>query len=53
MTGETEECGRLILRESGTEPKVRIMLEAQSEQVCQKYVNEIVNVLSSRGHIDE
>ena len=50
---ETEECGRLILRESGTEPKVRIMLEAQSEQVCQKYVNEIVNVLSSRGHIDE
>ena len=50
---ETGECGRLILRESGTEPKVRIMLEAQSEQVCQKYVNEIVNVLSSRGHIDE
>ena len=50
---ETGECGRLILRESGTEPKVRIMLEAQSEQVCQKYVNEIVNVLSLRGHIDE
>ena len=50
---ETGECGRLILRESGTEPKVRIMLEAQSEQVCQKYVNEIVNALSSRGHIDE
>ena len=50
---ETGECGRLILRESGTEPKVRIMLEAQSEQVCQKYVNEIVNTLSLRGHIDE
>ena len=50
---ETGECGRLILRESGTEPKVRIMLEAQSEQVCQKYVNEIVSILSSRGHIDE
>ena len=43
--------GRVLVRESGTEPVVRIMVEAESEEVCRKYVDEIVGVIREKGHI--
>ena len=45
------ETGRVLVRESGTEPVVRIMVEAESEDVCRKYVDEIVGVIREKGHI--
>ena len=45
------ETGRVLVRESGTEPVVRIMVEAESEEVCRKYVDEIVGVIREKGHI--
>ena len=45
------ETGRVLVRESGTEPVVRIMVEAESEEICRKYVDEIVGVIREKGHI--
>lgn len=41
--------GRVILRESGTEPVVRIMVEAESENTCQKYCDFVAGVIKSEG----
>ncbi len=45
------ETGRVLVRESGTEPVVRIMVEAETEEICRKYVDEIVGVIREKGHI--
>ena len=39
--------GRIILRESGTEPVIRVMAEADSDELCRKYVREMVEVINS------
>ncbi|MCM1508319.1 MAG: phosphoglucosamine mutase [Ruminococcus flavefaciens] len=44
------DSGRILVRESGTEPLVRVMAEAGDEQTCQKYVNDIIAVLRDKGH---
>lgn len=43
--------GRILLRESGTEPVLRVMVEAESHELCEECVNLVVNVLESQGHI--
>ncbi len=43
------DSGRILLRASGTEPVVRVMVEAETEEICQAYVNEVVEVIKSRG----
>ncbi len=42
--------GRILVRESGTEPVLRVMVEAQSPEVCEKYVNQVIDVIKSKGH---
>lgn len=42
--------GRILVRESGTEPVVRVMAEAESEEICQKYVDMIIDVMKKNGH---
>lgn len=42
--------GRILVRESGTEPLVRVMVEAATEEICQQYVDEVVNVIIAKGH---
>lgn len=43
--------GRILVRESGTEPLVRVMVEAESDEVCRKYVNEVIEVIKTKGHL--
>ena len=50
---ELGEDGRLLLRESGTEPVIRVMVEAETEELCEKYVDRIVQVLHDKGHATE
>ncbi len=42
--------GRVLLRKSGTEPVVRIMLECETEEKCISYADLISNVIIERGH---
>lgn len=42
--------GRILVRESGTEPVVRVMVEAGSTQECEKYVDQLIEVIKSKGY---
>ena len=44
------ETGRILVRESGTEPLVRVMVEAENEEICRKYVDQVVAVIKANGH---
>ena len=48
---ELGDDGRILLRKSGTEPVVRIMVEATSDEICEEYIAKVVDILSRRGHI--
>lgn len=50
VSAELGESGRILVRESGTEPLVRVMVEAETEDVCRKYCDRVVNVLKKNGH---
>lgn len=43
--------GRILLRQSGTEPLVRVMVEASDMDTCEKYVEQVIGVMSEKGHI--
>jgi phosphoglucosamine mutase len=47
------DTGRTLLRESGTEPVIRVMVEADSEEVCEKYVDQIIAKIKEKGHVVE
>ena len=45
--------GRALLRQSGTEPVIRIMIESESDELCQKYADMIAAVIITKGHMAE
>ncbi len=47
---ELGDSGRILVRESGTEPVVRVMVEASSKDICQKYVDSVVSVIKEKGY---
>ncbi len=44
------DTGRILVRESGTEPVIRVMVEAASKAICQECVDQVVDVICSQGH---
>lgn len=45
--------GRILVRESGTEPVLRVMVEASSDELCLQYVDEVISVIRGQGLIIE
>ncbi len=52
IDSEIAPTGRILVRESGTEPKMRIMVEAKSREICKNAINSIVSLFKARGHVD-
>ncbi|MBR4109981.1 MAG: phosphoglucosamine mutase [Oscillospiraceae bacterium] len=44
------DTGRILVRESGTEPVIRVMVEAPSKDICQECVDRVVDVICAQGH---
>lgn len=45
------EDGRILVRESGTEPLIRVMVEAGNKELCEQYVDEVIAVLKEKQHV--
>lgn len=43
--------GRILVRESGTEPVIRVMVEAATDELCEKYVDQVIDVMHKKGHV--
>ena len=48
---ELGEEGRILVRESGTEPVIRVMVEAKKDSICEKMVNSVIEVMDKEGLI--
>ena len=46
------DTGRILVRESGTEPVIRVMVEAGTKEICEKYVDQVIDVIREKGHIE-
>ena len=45
--------GRILVRESGTEPVIRVMVEAPSLETCETFVDQVLEVIRAKGHAQE
>ncbi len=51
VADELGDSGRILVRESGTEPVIRVMVEAGTNEICEKYVDSVIEVIRAKGHI--
>ena len=50
VAAELSDDGRILVRESGTEPLIRVMVEAKTTEICEKYVDDVIEVIKKKGH---
>ncbi len=44
--------GRILVRPSGTEPLIRVMVEAENDELCQKYVYDVIDLIKQKGYAE-
>ena len=49
VAGALGDDGRILVRESGTEPVIRVMVEAATDELCRQYVGQVVEVIKAEG----
>lgn len=52
VADELGDAGRILVRESGTEPVIRVMVEADTDEICEKYVDSVIDVIREKGHME-
>ena len=45
------DTGSILVRESGTEPVIRVMVEAETDEICEEYVDGVIKVIEEKGHL--
>lgn len=51
IEAELGDDGRILVRKSGTEPVIRVMVEAKTDELCEKYVDQAIEVMKQKGHV--
>lgn len=51
VTESLGDDGRILLRQSGTEPVVRVMVEASTKELCERCVDQVIEVMRRQGHL--
>ena len=51
VAAELGDNGRILVRESGTEPVIRVMVEAKDPEVCNAQVDRVVSVIEADGWV--
>lgn len=50
ITEDFGDTGRILLRKSGTEPLIRVMAEGEDLDLCEHYVNSVIEMIKNKGY---
>ncbi|MCD8046446.1 MAG: phosphoglucosamine mutase [Clostridiales bacterium] len=51
VANDLGDTGRILVRESGTEPVIRVMVEAETKEICDRCVKQVTQVIREKGHM--
>ena len=50
IKNKLKDNGRILVRPSGTEPLIRVMVEAKTKEKCRLYVEEVIDLIKNKGY---